>query len=81
MSLSYRKRHARARRHLEEALTAVYRCVDNDCTPFQDCLKAAPADVRSRYERASEEVVIAEEAAINAGRAWRDKMGHVTWRL
>jgi hypothetical protein len=46
---------------------------------FLDCLAKAPKTLRLRYQAARELCDQLEREAVNAGKAWRDTLGSITF--
>lgn len=58
---------------------AVYAAAPDNRTPFNDCYRAAPQDVRDAYDRAAADVRDYERSMREQGRAYVNGFGCFVW--
>jgi hypothetical protein len=77
--LSHRKAVERARKAYDASVDAVFALATHGHMKFSECLERAPAELAQRLNDTRQELHRAEQAAIDAGRAWRGSYNLLFW--
>jgi hypothetical protein len=81
MAKSIKKTIEGIRAKYDATVKLVYACAPNQVTPFSECLKLAPPDLRTQLEALNSQMIGAECDAVSTGKAWRNERGHIMWYL
>ena len=77
--MSLKKQIERATAKKDKAAQAIYACVPNTVTPFNDCYRMASQAQRDAYDKLVSKIIDLEIEAVSKGKAWRSVLGSLIW--
>lgn len=79
MTVSIKQKIARASKARDKASSAIFAFAPDNRTRFLDCYKLATQEAREAYDNSCRALDDAEQAAIDAGKAYRASFGMLTF--